>query len=91
MFALVLFLLLASRAVFVFPILAAHNYWARETLPLRHIVVAWCPPACTQTVTPVACSVPAGPQVTCNPPACHACHTLHMPQHACPVSLLRED
>ncbi len=42
MFGIVLVLLLASRAVFVFPILAAHNYWSKETLPLRHMIVAWC-------------------------------------------------
>ena len=59
MFVLVLFLLLASRAVFVFPIMAAHNYWARDPLPLRHILVAWCAPMhacmCVQ-VLPAACT-----------------------------------
>ena len=42
MFGIVLVLLLASRAVFVFPIMALHNLWGSEKLPLRQIVVAWC-------------------------------------------------
>lgn len=42
MFGIVLVLLLASRAVFVFPIMALHNLWSAEKLPLRQIVVAWC-------------------------------------------------
>ena len=42
MFGIVLVLLLASRAVFVFPIMALHNLWSSEKLPLRQIIVAWC-------------------------------------------------
>ena len=41
LFGIVLVLLLASRAVFLFPILAAHNFFCAEKLPFRHTVVAW--------------------------------------------------
>ena len=41
LFGIVLVLLLASRAVFLFPILAAHNYLTAEKLPFRHTIVAW--------------------------------------------------
>ena len=46
LFGIVLVLLLASRAVFLFPILAAHNYFCVEKLPFRHAVVAWCALRC---------------------------------------------
>lgn len=36
-----LFLLLFSRAVFVFPILYAHNHWAEQKLRSSEIVVSW--------------------------------------------------
>ena len=42
LFGIIMVLLLVSRGVFVFPILAAHNYWSKEKLPFRQIVVAWC-------------------------------------------------
>ncbi|EIE20808.1 Sodium/hydrogen exchanger, partial [Coccomyxa subellipsoidea C-169] len=41
LFGIIMVLLLVSRGVFVFPILAAHNYWSKEKLPFRQIVVAW--------------------------------------------------
>ena len=41
LFGIVLVLLLASRAVFLFPILAVHNFFCAEKLPFRHTVVAW--------------------------------------------------
>ena len=41
LFGIVLVLLLASRAVFLFPILAVHNVFCAEKLPFRHTVVAW--------------------------------------------------
>ena len=41
LFGIVLLLLLASRAIFLFPILAAHNHLTTEKLPFRHTVVAW--------------------------------------------------
>lgn len=44
LFAIIMVLLLVSRGLFVFPILAAHNYWAKERLPFRQMVVAWCVP-----------------------------------------------
>ena len=36
-----LFLLLFSRAVFVFPILYAHNQWAESKLTHQEIIVSW--------------------------------------------------
>ncbi|BDA42337.1 probable sodium/hydrogen exchanger 4 at N-terminal half [Coccomyxa sp. Obi] len=41
LFAIIMVLLLVSRGVFVFPILAAHNYFFKEKLPFRQMVVAW--------------------------------------------------
>ena len=41
LFGIVLVLLLVSRAVFLFPILAVHNFFCAEKLPFRHTVVAW--------------------------------------------------
>jgi hypothetical protein len=41
LFVIIMVLLLVSRAVFVFPILALHNYWRKEKLPFRQVVVAW--------------------------------------------------
>lgn len=41
MTGIVLVLLLVSRAVFLFPILAAHNFFSSEKLSIRHTVVAW--------------------------------------------------
>ncbi len=41
LFGIVLVLLLASRAVFLFPILAVHNFFSGDKLPFRHTVVAW--------------------------------------------------
>lgn len=36
-----IFLLLFSRAVFSFPILALHNYFKPEKLNWREMVIAW--------------------------------------------------
>ncbi len=44
LFATMLGLLLFSRAVFAFPILAIHNRLSKEPLTLREVVVAWCAP-----------------------------------------------
>lgn len=41
LFGIVLVLLLLSRAVFLFPILAVHNFFSSEKLPIRHTIVAW--------------------------------------------------
>ena len=41
LFATMLGLLLFSRAVFAFPILAIHNRLSKEPLTLREVVVAW--------------------------------------------------
>ena len=41
MTGIVLVLLLVSRAVFLFPILAVHNFFSGEKLPIRHTIVAW--------------------------------------------------
>jgi hypothetical protein len=42
LFGLVLVLLFASRACFIFPMLYAHNRWGEEALTPREIIVAWC-------------------------------------------------
>ena len=42
LFAIILVLLLFSRGVFIFPILIAHNYFSKDKLPFRQMVVAWC-------------------------------------------------
>ena len=36
-----LFLLFFSRAIFVFPILYAHNHWAEQKLKTSEIIVCW--------------------------------------------------
>ncbi len=36
-----LFLLLFSRAIFVFPILYLHNHWAEQKLSNSEIAVSW--------------------------------------------------
>ncbi len=51
MTGIVLVLLLISRAVFLFPILAAHNLFSSEKLPIRHTIVAWWGPhTCTSNM-----------------------------------------
>ena len=40
--AITIFLLLLSRAIFSFPVLSLHNYFATEKVNWREIVIAWC-------------------------------------------------
>ena len=39
---IVILVLLFSRAVFCFPILAAHNYFSTERVNYREMFIAWC-------------------------------------------------
>ena len=42
LFVVLLLLMGLGRAVFVFPLSLAHNWWSRERLSLRDSVIIWC-------------------------------------------------
>ena len=44
LFLVLLLLMCLGRAVFVFPLSWAHNWWSRERLSLRDSVIIWCAP-----------------------------------------------
>lgn len=42
---IVIIVLLFSRAVFCFPVLAVHNYFSTERVNTREMFICWCAPA----------------------------------------------
>ena len=47
LFVVLLLLMGLGRAVFVFPLSLAHNWWSREKLSVRDSVIIWCVRQCS--------------------------------------------
>lgn len=73
LFAIIMVLLLVSRGVFVFPILAAHNYFSKEKLPFRQMVVAWCAHIFSSTYAACLCSMFCTESLSLHMFPCYSC------------------